>query len=212
MHLFKTKPSNPRRNKPLKALTLSACACLLSLGMSKPSLAESEPFIGEIMFVGYNFCPRGWAAADGQLLPIAQNNALFSLYGTMYGGDGRTTFALPDLRGRVPVHAGTGPGLSPIRQGDKRGQETVTLTTAQMPSHSHGLKVSDQAATHATPTAGQAIAATQNAGSFAAAAPSVTLSNDSVANQGGSQSVAIRNPYLGIRACVALVGIFPSRN
>lgn len=212
MHLFKMKSSNPRRNKPLKALTLSACACLLSLGMAKPSLAGVDPFIGEIMFVGYNFCPRGWAEANGQLLPIAQNNALFSLYGTTYGGDGRTTFALPDLRGRAPVHVGTGPGLSPISQGQRGGQETVTLTTAQMPAHSHGLKVSDQAATHATPTAAQAIAATQNAGSFATETPSVTLQSGSIENQGGGQAVAIRNPYLGMRACVALQGSFPSRN
>ena len=93
----------------------------LSASFIGKAFAAVEPFLGEIMPVGFNFCPRGWSKADGQLLPIASNSALFSLYGTMYGGDGRTTFALPDLRGRAPIHAGNGPGLPPITQGEKGG-------------------------------------------------------------------------------------------
>ncbi|MFY1113097.1 MAG: tail fiber protein, partial [Methanosarcinaceae archaeon] len=100
---------------------------------------SSEPFIGEIRMFAGNFAPRGWAFCDGQLLPISQNTALFSILGTTYGGDGRTTFGLPDLRGRVPVHAGSGPGLSTVRLGDTGGAETVTLSQAQMPSHNHTI-------------------------------------------------------------------------
>lgn len=98
-----------------------------------------DPFIGEIRLVAFNFEPEGWAFCDGRLLPIAQNQALFSLLGTTYGGDGRTTFALPDLRGRSPVGMGTGPGLSPVTQGERVGQETVTLTNSQLPAHNHQL-------------------------------------------------------------------------
>src|SRR3712207_3315813 len=99
----------------------------------------SEPFIGEIRMVGFNFAPRGWATCDGQLLSIAQNTALFSLLGTTYGGNGQTTFALPDLRGRAALHQGQGPGLTNRVIGEASGTETVTLTTNQMPSHSHGV-------------------------------------------------------------------------
>ena len=104
-----------------------------------PSRNAVDPFIGEIMLVGFNFAPRSWASCDGQLLPISQNAALFSLLGTIYGGDGRTTFALPDLRGRTAIHTGTGPGLSSRPQGQRGGTETNTMTVAQMPSHSHTI-------------------------------------------------------------------------
>ncbi|MBD3756388.1 MAG: phage tail protein, partial [Gammaproteobacteria bacterium] len=97
----------------------------------------SEPFVGEIRMFAGNFAPRGWAFCDGQLLAVSQNDALFSLLGTIYGGDGRTTFGLPDMRGRIPVHQGSGPGLSPRRLGSKSGAETETLTVNQMPSHTH---------------------------------------------------------------------------
>jgi microcystin-dependent protein len=106
--------------------------------MASPSAhAGAEPWIGEIAMVGYSFCPRGWIDANGQLLQIAQYQALFSLYGTMYGGDGRTTFGLPDLRGRMAMNVGNGPGLSPRQMGQKGGQETVTIMTSQMPAHTH---------------------------------------------------------------------------
>ena len=111
----------------------------------------SEPFVGEIRMFAGNFAPRGWAFCDGQLLAVSQNDALFSLLGTIYGGDGRTTFGLPDLRGRVPIHAGSGPGLSPRRLGAKAGAENVTLTVNQLPSHSHRLSGSANLASESRP-------------------------------------------------------------
>src|SRR5210317_2190722 len=111
----------------------------------------SEPFLAEVKIVGFDFPPRGWAQCDGQLLPINQNQSLYSLLGTTYGGDGRTTFALPDLRGRMPVHPGNGPGLSDRRLGEKGGAEDATLTVAEIPSHNHQLKGVDEPANQATP-------------------------------------------------------------
>ena len=126
-----------------KKLALSATVALSTLSAGTQAQAF-EPFLGEVRTFGFNFCPRGWAAADGQLLPISQYSALFALFGTIYGGDGRTTFALPDLRGRFVMHQGTGPGLSPRTIGEKRGVETVTLTTPQIPSHAHDVLVGDE--------------------------------------------------------------------
>ena len=114
----------------------------------------SEPFVGEIRMFAGNFAPRGWAYCDGQLLAVSQNDALFSLFGTIYGGDGRTTFGLPDLRGRFPIHAGQGPGLSNRRLGSKGGAETVTVTANQLPSHTHPIKGTNDNATASDP-AGQ---------------------------------------------------------
>ena len=191
------------------------CAMILLLlgGISVPAQAQDEPFIGDIRMVGFNFCPVGWAPAAGQLLPIAQNQALFSLYGTMYGGDGRTTFALPDLRGRTPIAAGQSPGMSNYPQGMKGGAEVVTLTTNEMPSHSHATTTtatenwvelsSQQGSTQGTRER-------RNGGNPIDEPPpnvSVTLGNT-----GGSQAHENRTPYMTIQACVALVGIFPSRN
>ncbi len=110
-----------------------------------------DPFIGEIIMFGGNFAPRSWAFCDGQLLAISQYNALFSLFGTIYGGDGRTTFGLPDLRGRIPVHQGSGPGLTPRQIGTRSGSEQVTLTPQDLPSHTHAWKASSAGATNRTP-------------------------------------------------------------
>ncbi len=112
----------------------------------------SEPFLGEIKMVGFNFAPRGWALADGQLLPISANSALFSLYGTTYGGDGRTTFALPDLRGRTPIHQGSGQGLTERRIGSKGGAEYATLNVNQLPPHAHALLAHAGTGNQAAPT------------------------------------------------------------
>jgi len=125
------------RNFRCTVRTATAAAILVA-GLSAPAAAQ-EPFIGEIRWVPYNFAPRGWASCDGQLLPIAQNTALFSLLGTTYGGNGQTTFALPDMRGRTPVHVGLGPGLSEKFLGESAGQETQALSVSQMPAHDHGL-------------------------------------------------------------------------
>ena len=186
-------------------------AALLALAAAPGAQAQAEPFIGQMMLVPYNFCPQRWAPAEGQLLSIAQNTALFSLLGTYYGGDGRTTFGLPDLRGRTPVGVGTGPGLSPVTEGQVGGAETTTLNSNQLPPHTHDLRGTSQPATHAAP-AGRALAATQNAGAYAAAPLDSALVVGSVGIAGGGQPIPLRNPYLGMRWCIALEGIFPSRN
>ncbi|MCA9638552.1 MAG: phage tail protein [Myxococcales bacterium] len=163
-----------------------------------------EPFLGQIMMFAGNFAPRGWALCDGQLLPISQNQALFSILGTTYGGDGRTTFALPDLRGRAPIHAGHGPGLSDYRLGQKGGAESVTLTVNQMPSHNHTLAMNGEGA--ATKQAGY-LAASEIYGETAdKSAPANTISN-----AGGNQPVSNIQPYVVVNYIIALQGIFPSR-
>ncbi len=169
-----------------------------------------EPFIGQIQIFGFNFAPRGWALCDGQLLPISQYSALFSLLGTAFGGDGRTTFALPDLRGRVPVHVGNGPGLSPIRWGDKSGAESMTLTVVNLPSHSHALVGTNATADQAQP-GGNALAQSSE-DQYAAAAPGDAMRAGSVGSAGGNQAFNIRNPFVGIYYSIALQGIYPSRN
>ena len=181
----------------------------------------SEPFLGQIMMVGFNFAPRGWALCDGQLLPIAQNTALYSLLGTTYGGDGRTTFGLPDLRGRVAIHTGRGPGLSDYPQGVKGGAEVVQLSTAQMPSHAHGVSATAKATAsdgnQSTPD-GHTWAADPRGATkiYSDATPDKDMKAGSVVataqNAGGSQVHENRPPYQVVRFVIALVGIFPSRD
>lgn len=166
-----------------------------------------EPFIGQIMMFAGNFAPRGWAFCDGQLLPIAQNTALFSLIGTTYGGDGKTTFALPDLRGRVPLHQGDGPGLSPYRLGERTGGEQVTLTQSNLPAHSHSFSASNQGADDDVP-AGNALAAGQI---YQGGTPNTPLNAATVGSTGGSQPFRVVQPLLAINFVIALQGIFPSR-
>ena len=168
----------------------------------------SEPFIAQIMMFGGNFAPRGWALCNGQILPIAQNTALFSLLGVTFGGNGQTTFALPDLRGRVPVHPGQGPGLSNVGLGQSAGQETVTLTQNEAPQHNHGVAASNGGATASRP-AGSFLAA---GGSYATASDGTTMNPGMVGVAGGSQPHENRQPYLGVNFIIALEGIFPSRN
>ena len=170
----------------------------------------SEPFVGEIRMFAGNFSPRGWALCDGQLLAVSQNDALFSLLGTIYGGDGRTTFGLPDLRGRVPIHAGQGPGLSDRRLGAKSGAETVTLNTHQLPSHTHPIKGTNDAAT-ATDPAGQVPAQSSTIDLYVSTAPTVNLNPAAVPGVGGSGSHSNLMPTLCINFIVALFGIYPSR-
>ena len=152
-----------------------------------------------------------WAEANGQIMSISMNTALFSLLGTTYGGDGRITFALPDLRGRAPVHVGQGPGLSLIDQGQVGGTESVTLNSSNLPAHSHALNAIAQPATHAAPATDRALAATQNAGTYAAGAPNTSLVAGSVGATGSNSPFSVRNPYLGLRWCIALEGVFPQR-
>ena len=171
----------------------------------------SEPFVGEIRMFAGNFAPRGWAYCDGQLLAVSQNDALFSLLGTIYGGDGRTTFGLPDMRGRVPLHAGHGPGLSERRLGAKGGSEKVTLTTNQIPSHTHPVSGTNNLANATTP-GGNVPAQSTIADLYAPVAPTVDMNAAAVPNVGGSQSHSNLMPYLCVHFIIALFGIYPSRH
>ena len=170
----------------------------------------SEPFVGEIRMFAGNFAPRGWAFCDGQLLAVTQNDALFSLLGTIYGGDGRTTFGLPDLRGRIPIHAGSGPGLSPRRLGAKAGAEKVTLTVNQMPSHTHPIMASTSAANDRNPVGKTPAVAVAQA--YADRFTPVNMSTQAITNIGGSRSHTNLQPFLCIHFIIALVGIYPSRH
>jgi microcystin-dependent protein len=164
----------------------------------------TEPFIGEIQIFGFQFAPRGWALCNGQLLPINQNQALFSLLGTTYGGDGRTTFALPDLQGRVPLGVGAG-----YTQGERAGEESHTLITSEMPAHTHMPLASLAAAS--TPSPADATWANTGAANYASS-PNTQMAGNAVVPVGGSQPHENRSPYLTVNFCIALVGIFPSRS
>lgn len=173
----------------------------------------NEPFLAMIILFAGNFEPIGWAFCDGRLLPINQNTALFSLVGTFYGGNGTTNFALPDLRGRVPIGTGSGPGLSPVNIGEAAGVENITLTINQMPQHSHTLNGHTALGDTSDPT--NAIPA--NTGALdreykGNTAPNTVMNSAAIGTNGGSQPVAIRNPYLGMTYVIALQGIFPSRS
>jgi microcystin-dependent protein len=171
----------------------------------------SEPFVGEIRMFGFNFAPQGWAQCNGQLVPIAENPALFDLLGTAYGGDGQATFALPDMRSRVPAGQGQGPGLSAYAEGQAGGAEDVTLAAAQMPGHTHPVKASSRAADSDRPE-GRALA--RSAGHIYTAQPdtSTVMNADMLAGTGGSQPHDNIQPYLAVNFCIALAGIFPSRS
>lgn len=170
----------------------------------------SEPFVGEVRMFAGNFAPRGWAFCDGQLLAVSQNDALFSLLGTIYGGDGRTTFGLPDLRGRIPIHAGTGPGLSPRRLGAKGGSEAETLTVNQLPSHTHTWRATTAVAQNRSPETNALASPTADIYTQTLS-PATNLRIDTVTPVGGSRSHSNLMPYLCINYIIALFGIYPSR-
>ena len=181
----------------------------------------STPFLGELRIVSFNFAPKGWAMANGQFLPINQNQALFSLLGTMYGGNGQTTFALPDLRGRIPMHVGDG-----NTQGQAMGQEFHTITQSEMPAHNHALmantttapNTNSNTAVAGTSTLGQTIGSPPTGANFSLSLYTPTLTNltslapQSVGNTGGSQPHENRQPWTTLNVIIALQGIFPSRN
>jgi microcystin-dependent protein len=171
------------------------------------------PFIGEIRLFGGNFAPLGWAFCDGSVLLISEYDALFALIGTTYGGDGQDTFALPDLRGRVPVHQGQGPGLPPRLIGEAAGTETVTLTPAQLPSHSHGLVGSSSAATLSSP-GGSLLAVTGAVGSYGSGTPNQPMSTGALAASGAAAAQPHENmaPFMTISYIISLFGIFPTRS
>jgi microcystin-dependent protein len=169
----------------------------------------TDHYIGEISMVGFNFAPVGWALCDGQILPISSNTALFSLIGTTYGGDGRTTFALPDLRGRAPLHAGTGPGLTDRVWGESFGEETVTLTQNEMPKHTHGILAADDDSNTSNPE-GALLSRVQVYKSGGTAA--LPLASTTCGTTGGDLPHENMQPSLVINFIIALTGIFPSRS
>ncbi|MDG5490386.1 phage tail protein [Psychroserpens sp. SPM9] len=181
-----------------------------------------DAYIGTVMMFGGNFAPRGWAFCSGQLLPISNYSALFSILGTTYGGDGRTTFALPDLRGRVPKHPGNGPGLQPVTLGERAGREQVTLTTGQLPSHSHDgstltatLSCNEDDGDNNEPS-GRNIGISGSGTPYNSAANDATFGGGSVSGntglQGGNQPFDIQNPFLGTYYIICMEGLYPPRS
>jgi microcystin-dependent protein len=171
----------------------------------------ADPFVAEIRIFGFNFAPKGWALCKGQLLPISQNTALFSLLGTTYGGDGKTTFALPNLEGSAPMHPGQGPGLSLHDLGEMSGSETVSLLQSEIPAHAHSLMSQVAVANRSNPI-GNAIARVGATGPYAPTGPTAAqLSATAVAPAGGGQPHNNMQPYLTLNFCIALQGVFPAR-
>lgn len=171
----------------------------------------SEPFIGEIRPFGFNYAPRGWAQCNGQLLPIAQYSALFSILGTIYGGDGRTTFALPNLQSLVPMGSGRGPGLTDRTLGQRGGAETVTLTVQQLPSHTHPANCNAGNGNQLAP-AGNFWAQDAGGSKEYGDAGAAQMAAGAVGNAGDNQSHTNLQPYQVVNYCIALEGIFPSRS
>lgn len=172
----------------------------------------SEPFLAEIRMVGFNFPPRGWAFCDGQILPINQNQSLYSLLGTTYGGDGRTSFALPDLRGRTPIHVGRSNGGIDHLPGEKGGEETHTLTLAETPQHDHGVQASTAPADLNAPTGAVLGGALNLYAPDAAGTPLQPIAPATLSSAGGSQAHENMQPFIALNFCIALQGLFPSRN
>ena len=175
----------------------------------------TEPYLGEIRMFGFNFAPRNWAKCDGELLAINQNQSLYSILGITYGGDGRTTFALPDLRGRVPIHMGTSSSGSSYSQGAKSGVEEITLTEAQMPAHTHTMRgTSDDALTEnnagVDPT--NHVLAKASTNIYTDSANLAAMNTVTIGSNTGGQSFSNMQPFLAIEFCIALTGTFPPRN
>ena len=189
-----------------------------SLAYSAPVSAQAtDPLVGQLIQVPYNFCPRGWATASGQILSIAQNTAVFSLLGTTYGGNGTTTFALPDLRGRMGINQGQGPGLTPYVLGEISGEETHTLLVTEIPSHTHrsAIQTANAIANSKTPSGNAFGISSNNSFLSGGGDPAGNLMNAGTVQfqpTGNGIPIPIRPPYLTIQWCIALQGVFPARN
>jgi len=172
----------------------------------------ADPFVAEIRIFGFIFAPKGWAFCNGQILPLSQNTALFSLLGTTYGGDGKSNFALPDMQGNAPMHPGQGPGLSLHDLGEIGGSETVSLLESEIPSHSHGLMCDIVSATKSLPT-GNAFAKVSGATPYLppAGAATTPMADATLTPAGGDQPHSNMMPYLTLNFCIALQGVFPPR-
>ena len=200
----------------IKALISGAkIAAVATLGMmAAPQSASAQSYyIGQLVPGGYNFCPRGSLAADGQILAISSNTALFSLIGTIYGGDGRTSMQLPDLRGRAPLHAGNGPGLTSRPLGQKGGSETVTMTTATMPSHNHLVGARNKRGDKRGPgTDFPAPSSVTEQSLYSEGPADVTMDPAMIQNTGSGLPMQIMNPFLAIQWCIVTEGVYPSRS
>lgn len=194
---------------------ITFCFVLLFSCLTATKTFAQDGYIGEIRMVGFNFAPRGWAMCDGQLIPIQQNTALFSLLGVNYGGNGTTNFALPDLRGRAPIHAGAsqGPGLSPVALGQMSGQESVTLTQQNLPSHTHLINATTADGTSGDPTGNIPANTKLLDKEYSNVAPNTTMNSTMVLPSTG-QSFPVNNmqPYLGVYYIICTQGIYPPRN
>ena len=167
----------------------------------------AEPFLSEIRIMSFVFAPKGWALCNGQLLPINQNQALFSLLGTTFGGDGRVNFALPDLRGRAPIHVGSGHTL-----GERGGEQAHTVSIAELPTHTHVAQATSASATTAIPSSSMLLATSVNYEAYRPPTTLVSMNPGTVTNTGGSQAHLNMQPFLILSFCIALQGIFPSPN
>lgn len=204
-----TSPAIPRRSFLGRLLFFAGSATLL--GWPRRSQAQAdESYLGEIMLWGGTFAPRGWAFCNGQLLPINQNTALFSILGTTYGGDGFTNFALPDLRGRVPIHFGQGPGLSSRTLGSKGGEESHTLLLTELPSHTHVARGSSATGTSAVPTGMFPARSAAHVPQYGSTVDT-SLAPAAIASAGGSQPHFNLQPYLTLNYVICLAGVFPSQ-
>jgi microcystin-dependent protein len=171
----------------------------------------ADPFVAEIRIFPFNFAPNGWAFCDGQLLPLSQNTALFSLLGTTYGGDGKSTFALPDLQGGAPMHPGQGPGLSLHDLGEMGGSETVTLLESEVPSHSHQVHATTNPGNLNSPAGGASLARSSGGFAYVTGPADTTLASEALGETGGDQPHNNLQPYLTLNFCIALQGVFPPR-
>lgn len=211
----------------IKTMTTKALSSAVAVATgffitTAPQQASADNYLGQIFIMGSNFCPRSSIEADGQLLAISQNTALFSLFGTIYGGDGRTTFGIPDLRGRAMIHEGTGAGLANRPQGSRGGAQTHTLSTQQMPSHNHTVNAANSREGYADRNAGgDDFLGVPSHNAPGNEAPDLSIYSDTanvkmdsamLDNTGGGQAFGIESPYLALKICVTTEGIYPSRS
>jgi microcystin-dependent protein len=192
-------------------LILLGVVAILTSSPRASGQSADDPFVGEIIIVAFNFEPPGWAFCDGRLMAISQDTALFALLGTTYGGDGQTTFALPDLRGRVPIHQGQGNGPSNYVMGQTGGEETVTLTINQIPAHNHSIAGESSVGSTNNP-AGGIWASQSHLNVYSSSFGNTAMNPGSVSTAGGSQPHDNRSPYLALNYIISLFGIFPSQN
>lgn len=208
------KPSIKARLGQSLSVALIACG---TLGVTAPkAAAQSDPLLGQMILFAGNFCPRGWADANGQLLAIASNSALFSILGTIYGGDGRTTFGLPDMRGRLAMNAGAGPGLPTYRMGERGGAPSTTLTISQMPAHNHAVNATNAEGNKLGPgddyLADPRPLPDGELSIYHNGPPNRVMNDGMIGHTGGGQPLTTQSPYLAMTYCIATEGLFPSRN